>query len=234
MNPKSRIVVVLVTVAAAFGVWQVLPLLNQGEVISERIIFFGDSITQAGDQPGGYVSIVRDAIGSDQIEVIAAGVGGNRVPDLQSRLKKDVLRKNPTTVVIYVGINDVWHFDQWVGTPKDEFESGLRDMIGQITFKGAKVILCTTSMLGERSDGSNKFDEMLDEYCGVIRKVAADTGSQLLDLRRIFVDHLKQHNPEHKENGVLTLDGIHLNQAGNRLLADAMLAAIGDAIPSSD
>lgn len=228
MSPASRFIVLLAFVAATLGAWRLFPLLNQRETTGERIIFFGDSITQAGDQPGGYVTIVRDAIGSEEVEVIAAGVGGNRVPDLQSRLKWDVLMKRPTTVVIYVGINDVWHFDKWVGTPKDEFESGLKDMIRQIKGKGAKVILCTTSMLGERADGSNKYDELLDEYCDIIRAVASDTGSQLIDLRNLFVDYLKQNNPEQKPHGVLTVDGIHLNPEGNRFLADAMLRVLAN------
>jgi len=37
------------------------------------------------------------------IEIIGAGVGGNKVPDLQARIEKDVLAKKPTIVVVYIG-----------------------------------------------------------------------------------------------------------------------------------
>jgi len=43
------------------------------------------------------------------VEVIGAGISGNKVPDLQRRLERDVLKKKPTVVFIYIGINDVWH-----------------------------------------------------------------------------------------------------------------------------
>src|SRR5258708_40211169 len=79
----------------------------------ERIIFLGDSITQGGGGPKGYVTLVKNALTEKHkdlgIEVVNAGISGNKVPDLQRRLRKDVLDRKPTLVVIYIGINDVWH-----------------------------------------------------------------------------------------------------------------------------
>src|SRR6266566_3817729 len=68
----------------------------------ERIVFLGDSITQAGAGPDGYVSFVKEAVAKKYadlgIEVIGAGISGNRVPDLEARLERDVLSKKPTLV----------------------------------------------------------------------------------------------------------------------------------------
>ncbi|MFM8890244.1 MAG: GDSL-type esterase/lipase family protein, partial [Planctomycetia bacterium] len=79
----------------------------------ERVGFLGDTITQGGDRPGGYVDLVRTRVKETHpgtaIEVIGAGISGNKVPDLENRLDRDVLAKKPTTVVVYIGINDVWH-----------------------------------------------------------------------------------------------------------------------------
>ena len=111
----------------------------------ERIVVLGDSITQAGAGAGGYVTLVRDTLADkhkDQaIEVIGAGISGNKVPDLEKRLEKDVLSKRPTLVVIYIGINDVWHSQSGKGTPKEEFDAGLRRIIKAINDGGARVIL---------------------------------------------------------------------------------------------
>ena len=52
---------------------------------------------------------------------------------------------------------------------------------------------------------------MLDEYAGLSRKVAGDTGTQLLDLRKAFLDHRSQHNAGGRGKGVLTTDGLQLN-----------------------
>ncbi|HUY32018.1 MAG TPA: Dabb family protein [Pirellulales bacterium] len=201
----------------------------------ERIVFLGDSITQAGAAPSGYVSLVKEAIderlAGQGIEVIGAGISGNKVPDLEARLQRDVLAKKPTRVVIYIGINDVWHSQNGRGTPKDQFEQGLRRLIAAIQKSGARVLLATASVIGEKVDGSNPLDEMLDEYCQISRRVARDTKSQLVDLRKAFLGYLKEHNADNAESGVLTMDGVHLNAAGNRFVAGQMLEALGLAQP---
>lgn len=199
--------------------------------VGERVVFLGDSITQAGDKPGGYVALVREAIARTLpdagIDVIGAGISGNKVPDLESRLDRDVLAKNPTTVVIYIGINDVWHSQQGKGTPKPAFEKGLRSLVGRIRAAGARVILCTPSVIGEQAQGQNPLDAMLDEYSDITRSVAADLATGLLDLRKACIAHLAAANASGAGQGRLTTDGVHLNEAGNRFVAGQMLEALG-------
>jgi lysophospholipase L1-like esterase len=203
----------------------------------DRIVFFGDSITAQGMRPTGYVTLTSQAIAKAHpdlnVEVIGAGRGGHKVPDCQQRLDADVLQKNPTIVLIYIGINDVWHCTHpkvvargKKGTTPKDFENGLKDMIKKINGVGARVILCTPTAIGEKVDGSNPQDEMLDQYSEISRKVAKETGSQLLDLRKAFLAHLKQHNSENATKGILTIDTVHMNDAGNRLLSKLVLDAL--------
>ncbi|HUE73899.1 MAG TPA: Dabb family protein [Pirellulaceae bacterium] len=198
-----------------------------------RIVFLGDSITQAGAGPAGYVTLVREALAKShpdlKAEIIGAGISGNKVPDLEKRLDKDVLAKKPSLVVIYIGINDVWHSQNGRGTPKDVYEAGLKSLIQRITQGGARVLLCTPSVIGEKTDGSNQLDGMLDEYCDISRSVAKETNTPLLDLRKAFLSHLKEHNAAAAEKGILTTDGVHLNPAGNQFVAAQVLAALGAA-----
>jgi len=206
-------------------------------VKGDRIVFLGDSITAGGGGPKGYITLVKSALTEKLpdlgIEVFNAGISGNRVPDLQRRLDKDVLARKPTIVFIYIGINDVWHWRKAPdgkmvgGTPTDKYEEGLKDIIGKIKAAGARVILCTPSVIGEKAHGTNDSDKMLDEYSDISRKVAADTGVQLNDLAKAFTDYEKEHNPQNRASGVLTGDGVHLNEAGNRFVADQMLHALG-------
>jgi lysophospholipase L1-like esterase len=204
------------------------PALKKGE----RIIFLGDSITQGGVSPEGYVTLIDKALAEKHkdlsIEVIGAGISGNKVPDLQRRLDKDVLMKKPTLVVIYIGINDVWHGenDPARGTTKDKFEAGLLDIVGKIQKAGARVVICTPSVIGEKKTGTNKLDSQLDEYAEISRKVAKETHSQLCDLRKAFQDYLAKNNANDKDKGILTGDGVHLSKVGNKLVADTILASI--------
>ena len=192
---------------------------------TQRIVFLGDSITQAGAKPGGYVSQVREMLTrqSDKTVVIGAGISGHKVPDLQIRLQRDVLDKKPTLVVIYIGINDVWHSQRGRGTPAEKFEAGLKDLIARIKSVKAEPVLCTASVIGEKTDGSNPLDKMLDEYCEISRRVASETGVRLLDLRKAFLGELKSRNQKNLPNGILTTDGVHLNAAGEKFVANQMM-----------
>src|SRR6266849_208151 len=79
----------------------------------QRIVFFGDSITEAGAKPGGFIVKLGDMLKQknlqDRYELTGAGIAGNKIYDLYLRMDDDVLAKNPTTVVIWIGVNDVWH-----------------------------------------------------------------------------------------------------------------------------
>ena len=100
------------------------------------------------------------------------------------------------------------------------------EMIGKIKAGGARVILCTPTVIGEKKAGANKLDAKLDQYSDLSRSLAKELDLQLIDLRKAFVDHLAANNPEDKEKGILTPDRVHLNEAGNRLVADTMLKTL--------
>lgn len=197
---------------------------------NDCVIFLGNSITEAGVTPDGYVTLVNRAIQRayprKSITVLSAGVSGNKVPDCQKRLKSDVLEKKPTIVFIVVGINDIWHWETNEGTTKEQYKTGLHDIIDRIKKSDATAILCTPTVIGEKIDGSNKYDSMLDDYADISRAVAKVTESQLLDLRREFVKYLKKHNSRNKVQGMLTVDSIHLNKKGNKFLANLVLRAL--------
>src|SRR5688500_17619515 len=92
-----------------------------------RILFFGDSITQAGVGPQGYITklnqMLKDKKPNVQYELLGAGIGGNKVYDLYLRMDTDVIAKNPDVVVIWIGVNDVWHKASYgTGTDPDKFQ----------------------------------------------------------------------------------------------------------------
>jgi len=197
---------------------------------NDRIIFFGDSITLLGTKPGGYISIIKDTLTKKfpSLEIIGAGIGGNKVPDLQARIDADVMAKKPTVVVVYIGINDVWHFvtPGRTGTPKGVYESGLKDIIGKLQRAGARVILCTPSVIGEKKNGSNQMDTLLAEYAGISRRIAENMQVEVCDLHNAFINYLQTHNPDNADHGILTVDKVHLSEDGNRLVALEILKVL--------
>ena len=65
------------------------------------------------------------------------------------------------------------------------------------------------------------------------RAVARETKADLCDLRKGFQATLKVDNPMKKEAGILTGDRVHLNPAGNRLVAEMMLNQLGESLKNS-
>jgi len=92
------------------------------------------------------------------------------VYDLYLRLEDDVLSKNPDVVVIYVGVNDVWHKQSHgTGTDYDKFENFYIALINKIQAKNCKVILATPAVIGERTDFNNELDGDLNRYSAYSR-----------------------------------------------------------------
>ena len=231
LHVKNLLGITLLVGVVGWMVFQAETAVGQMELNEkDRIVFLGDSITQAGqNRPYGYVRLVRQALAESVpgAEVIGAGISGHKVPDLIRRLDRDVIKKDPTVVVIYIGINDVWHSLKEKGTDKADFESGLKSIITDIGKAGAKAVLCTASVIGEKTDKTNPLDAMLDEYCDISRAVATEMKIPLIDLRKAFMDYLVVNNSENKEKDILTTDGVHLNEKGNQFVADQMLKGLG-------
>ena len=192
-----------------------------------KVIFFGDSITQAGANPGGYImridSMCKKEGRGDQFEFIGAGIGGNKVYDLYLRMEDDVLAKNPDVVIIYIGVNDVWHkASSGTGTDADKFEKFYNAILKKLTDRNIKVIICTPAAIGEKTDFSNQQDGDMNAYSGIIRNIAQKNNLPLVDLRQAFRDYNLKNNRENKDRGILTTDRVHLNAKGNQLVADEM------------
>lgn len=192
-----------------------------------RVVFFGDSITQAGVSPGGYITRIGDMLKkqnlSNEYELIGAGIGGNKIYDLFLRMEDDVLAKQPTVTFVYVGVNDVWHKRTYgTGTDPDKFVKFYDAVIKKLQAAGSKVILCTPAVIGEKTDYSNDQDGDLQQYSKLIRDLAAKHKLPLCDLRKAFLDYNLKNNPNNAEKGILTTDRVHLNDVGNQLVADEM------------
>ena len=213
---------------------------NMNDNQPAKIVFLGDSITQqAEDFEDGFISLIRQNLIQDKFELVGKGIGGNKVSDLLTRYKSDVIDLDPDIVFIYIGINDVWHkYDFGTGSDIDLYEKGLRTIISDIKSLGSKIVLCTPTVIGENTGDfvlGNQFKDVetmekmngdLDTFSEVVRKLSNEYETELLDLRKIFMDYLAENNINNDAAGILTTDGVHLNERGNKLIADQMIKFI--------
>ena len=198
----------------------------------KQVVFLGDSITEEGRTLElGFINLLEESLDSEKFNLIGKGISGDKVSDLLVRYEDDVLVQNPDIVFIYIGINDVWHsYDVGKGSDIDFYEKGLRKIITDIKKRGAKIILCTPTVIGERVTFEDelevKRDQELDAFAGVVRNLSSEFNTELLDLRTIFKNYIVENNQNNDYQDFLTDDGVHLNDAGNKLIADEMIKYI--------
>jgi lysophospholipase L1-like esterase len=195
------------------------------------VVFFGDSITAAGIRTGGYIKMIdslshQEGLG-ENYEMIGAGVSGDKIYDLYLRIEEDVLKQNPDIVVIYVGVNDVWHkSSSGTGTDYNKFGRFYDAVVKKLQAAGAKVIVSTPAVIGERTDNSNQQDGDLNLYSNWLRTYTTQNKIPLVDLRSGFIQYNLKNNPQNKESGILTTDRVHLTPAGNLFVAQEMWKVI--------
>ncbi len=197
----------------------------------KRVIFFGDSITQAAVKPRGYINQLDSMLEKQGLknnyELIGSGISANKVYDLYLRLDDDVLSKSPEIVVIYIGVNDVWHKTSLgTGTDYDKFGKFYEAIVKKLRAVNIQPVLCTPAVIGERTDNSNQQDGDLNLYSNWIREFAKKNDLPLVDLRKTFIDYNLQYNKSNQEKGILTTDRVHLNDKGNEVVATEMWKAI--------
>jgi lysophospholipase L1-like esterase len=211
-------------------------------VRGDRIVMAGDSITQGG----GYVRAVKAVLdrcyGDLGVEVVNAGISGNKVTDLSARAGNDIIAKKPTVVTIAIGINDVWHgFDnehpQGGGpncVPLPKYIETYRELIVRIKREtGARVFLLTPTVIGENTNELGARNLALQPYCAAVRALAREQGAGLIELNDAFLfacHAFALAQGARKDAGNLTGDGVHMLPAGDFMMAAKILQAFG--VPS--
>ena len=203
-----------------------------------RIVFFGDSITDASRNREedfilssygfGYVHNVASKLMTENPNehvIYNRGISGNRVVDLYARIKKDLWNLKPDLISIFIGVNDVWHeIGHENGVELDRFDKVYRMMLDDTkkVLPNAKIMLVEPFVMhGTRTDlqeGEYEKFTAVFEYAKVVKKIAKDYGIPLVELQ----DTLNAYG---KANGsdFITFDGVHPNITGAQVIADEWL-----------
>tara|TARA_R110002072_G_scaffold299632_1_gene475532 strand:+ start:136692 stop:138266 length:1575 start_codon:yes stop_codon:yes gene_type:complete len=164
------------------------------------------------------------------LEVINAGVGGNRSSQLLNRLERDVLMQKPTTVVLMVGTNDRLNSGGFVDAKT--YRKNVETLIDRIRQSGAKVLLvtpppCIPELLFTRHDPQKFADQSPVERMAEVRELLLNV-SKMRDVPLVdFHQHLIEHEiADDRKSSVIRnvangggKDGVHLTPQGYKLLA---------------
>ncbi len=164
--------------------------------------------------------------------VINAGVGGNNTVDLLARIEKDCLAQRPELTILMVGTNDV-NSKKYVPLPV--YEQNMRTICSRLIAIRSQLVLMTILPVYEpylmtrhdpafyQPEGHTARKKAMND---VIRKVASDTNSSLLDMHHIFETvgniGLEANSLLKNEANSNKTDGIHPTAEGYRTMAVAL------------
>jgi len=241
MNPINCLPFVL-TIACSLGgvIWP--DSASAADAIT--IVAFGDSTTAKRGALHIYADLLEKELPGRGLpsRIVNAGVGGHNTDHALARFEKDVLTQDPDVVIIQFGINDA-AVDVWKDPPAKEsrvplakYEKNLHHIIRVLKERGAKVVLMTPNplrwtpkmrelygkapYLPEETDG---FNIVLKKYAEAVRKIAKAENTPLLDVYTSFEQFGAKDDQSVDD---LLLDGIHPNDRGHRLVADALIALL--------
>lgn len=190
----------------------------------EKIAFLGDSITQAGARPNGYVRLAIQGLESAGVSTsaIPAGISGHKSNQMLARLERDVLSKKPDWMTLSCGVNDVWHGKR--GVSLTDYKINITKIVDQCQDAGVKVVILTSTMIGEDKDNPN--NKKLAIYNGFLRELAKEKKCLLADLNT-DMQSIIETSSDKKNGKLLTSDGVHMNPDGNKMMAVGVLRAFG-------
>ncbi len=197
---------------------------------NSRVAFLGDSITQQGQRrEAGYVNLVIAVLNQNGVKTtpVKAGVSGHKSNQMLARLKRDVISKKADFLFLSCGVNDVWHSRRNMGIPLDQYKKNITAIVDNAQKAGIKVCIMTATMIGE--DPANDMNKKLVPYNDFLRRLAAEKKCLLADTNAAMQKQLallKKQYPKVK-GFLLTSDGVHMAPAGDMMMAECLLKAVG-------
>lgn len=205
-----------------------------------KLLFLGDSITDAyhcfdpENLGEGYVRMIHDKLQqmtdifvntpSDTF-VINKGIDGFTVPRVYDMWQSLPDKTCWDVVSVLVGVNDVgiWmdhgHSDVWIKEALHEFAQTYEDMVTDILDYRIKNIILMEPFIFPYPEKYRVWQPWLEEISGHIQNIAVKYGLTFLPLQTALTEAAQKDGYP-----AITLDGIHLTEKGNQILADMWLA----------
>ncbi len=222
-----------------------------------KIALIGDSLTEG--RPGvSFANMLKESFPRDSF--VNLGKPGETVKSLSSRLTKTGLDDDFDLAFVWIGTNDVYSKllkvqAQPVVQDLGEFKEVYQQVVDLVVSSSKLVVLVSPALVGEHFD--NPSNKEVKELGLLIKSIGEKMHVHYLDLHAVFERALANEdssayittNPFRvmfdvffykrtdridqmsKRRGLkLTLDGIHLNSAGARIVSDEYANVIRHAI----
>jgi len=222
------------------------PFFLQG---GERIVFFGDSITQSGLYAGYIETFLLTRFPDKQFEIINRGISGETLsgtseieqnpprPDAHKRFSRDITPLKPDVLVSCFGMND-GNYHPFSEELFAKYRSGVERLIRRAAEQAkTKLVIMTPPPFDpyrkKMSDSNAKhwgykytfigYDDVLERYSQWLLTFRKD-GFVVADVHTAINNHLAERR-KGKVSFYMSGDGVHPNPTGHWLMAQTLLLA---------
>ena len=205
----------------------------------KTFVFQGDSITDAGrnrdndDYRGnGYPTFVAGRLGADhpgEIRFLNRGVSGDRVVDINSRIRRDLINLKPDYLSILIGINDVWHeLGDRNGVANPKYYRTYCEIIEEVLSMcpDVKIFLLEPFVLKAAATQDN-WDVFRSET--LLRAQSAKAVAEKYGLIFVPLQEKFDRLCEKAEPSYWLHDGVHPTAMGHQVITDALCEAFRNA-----
>ena len=215
----------------------------------QTIVFFGDSITQAGLYVEYVETFLRTRFPEKSFRVINHGISSETVsgtsepdhdprrPDAHNRFARDVAAWRPDVLVACFGMND-GNYHPFERDRFEKYQAGVRRLIARARDEaGAALVLMTPPPFDPYRRGAGDpaavsfgykfaaidYDNTLTEYSRWLVGVREE-GFIVADVHSALNEHLRQRR-ESRVSFTLSPDAVHPDATGHWLMAQTLLEA---------
>jgi lysophospholipase L1-like esterase len=210
----------------------------------DRVVFYGDSITDNGFYTKYVEAFVRLRFPDLDVRFFNAGVGGDRVTGgwmgpVDERLTRDLFSRKPTVVTVMLGMNDGGYQPS---KPEIEnvYKTGYQHIVDRLKKEApqARVFLIKPSPFDDvtRAPGwEGGYNGVMRSYSDYLEGLAKSNGYASVDFNGPVVQMLEKAKAENAEQSAKIInDRVHPGGAGHLVMAQQLLMSWGATPPVSN
>lgn len=177
-------------------------------------------VDTANAYPTVLARLLKDEFPTQNVSVVNAGIGGERVEEGLARLPGVLAQQRPDALLLLEGFNNLGR----------DGASGVSEIVDTLrrdirVAKQAEVAFVFVSTLTPPGPGFRALDrELIEEVNAELRRVVPIEGAILVDSYPLFLG---------RESTLIASDGLHLTPAGNQVLAESFFTAIRSTITAA-
>ncbi len=203
----------------------------------DRVVFYGDSITDNGAYTKYAEAFVRLRYPNLDVKFYNAGVGGDRVTGgwmgpIDERLTRDLFARKPTVITVMLGMND-GSYQASKPEIEDTYKKGYQHMVERFKKEApqARVFLIKPSPYDDvtRNPGwPGGYNGVLRTYSDYVENLAKTNGFASVDFNSPVVAMLEKAKAENAAQSAKIIgDRVHPGGAGHLIMAQSLLMSWG-------